>query len=254
MSLNALKTAVPAKLEGHYHPDNARSTAPDDLQPLRNQSEQVMNIQDQERRRLARELHDGIGQYLVAVRLNLELLKVSQPPLPEKVNYLLSEALSLADQCLKETRSISYLLHPPLLEEVELSSALQRYVEGYAERTGIKTHLHITNDCNLLAPNLTTTLYRMVQEGLTNIYRHSGSRTAKLRLMREGTCLILEISDHGSGIPIDKLSLWNRRHAVGGVGLAGMRERVRQFGGDLQIHSSHSGTKLKAKFPMAARA
>lgn len=221
---------------------------------LRRLSDQLLNTQDQERRRLARELHDSVGQYLVALKIDLELLNISQLTSAEKkTEHLLSEALELTNQCLTETRSISHLLHPPLLDQIGLSLALRQYVDGYADRTGIRTQLHITTGCDRLSADLETTIYRMVQEGLSNIHRHSGSFTAEIRLAREGGFVVLEIKDQGCGIAPEKLSMCNNRRAIVGVGVAGMRERVRQFGGHLQLHSSHQGTRIKARFPVGGK-
>jgi signal transduction histidine kinase len=254
MELGITKPRVPAKLH-ETHPRRKALAARASQDALRRLSDQLIRTQDQERRRLARELHDSVGQYLVALKIDLELLHISQPLFPEKkAEHLLLEALLLTDQCLSETRSISHLLHPPVLDEVGLPLALRKYIDGYVERTGIHTQLDISTGCDRLSPDVQTAVYRMVQEGLSNIHRHSGSPTAEIRLEREGAFVILEISDHGCGISSDKLPLCNNRRAVVGVGLAGMRERVRQLGGHFQLHSSHQGTKLKAKLPAEGRA
>jgi len=254
MELGITKPRVSAKLH-ETHPRRKALATRESQSALRRLSDQLINTQDQERRRLARELHDSVGQYLVALKIDLELLHISQLPFSEKkAEHLLSEALLLTDQCLTETRSIAHLLHPPVLDEIGLPLALRAYIDGYEERTGIHTQLDISTGCDRLSPDVETTIYRMVQEGLSNIHRHSGSPTAEIRLAREGAFVILEISDHGFGIPSDRLPLCNSRRAVVGVGLAGMRERVRQLGGHLQLHSNDQGTKLKAKLLADGRA
>jgi len=254
MELGITKPRVSAKLH-EPHPRRQALATRETQNALRRLSDQLIHTQDQERRRLARELHDSVGQYLVALKIDLELLHISQPLFPEKkAEHLLLEALLLTDQCLTETRSISHLLHPPVLDEVGLPLALRKYIDGYVARTGIHTQLDIGTGCDKLSPDVETAVYRMVQECLSNIHRHSGSPTAEIRLAREGAFVILEISDHGSGISSDKLPLCNNRRAVVGVGLAGMRERVRQLGGHFQLHSNGQGTKLKAKLPAESRA
>jgi PAS domain S-box-containing protein len=218
---------------------------------LRRLSAQLIRIQDDERRRLARELHDSVGQCLAALKINLEVLHSSgqELALDGKPGRALSEALTLADQCLTDTRTISHLLHPPLLDRVGLPSALRWYVDGFVERSGIRVKLHLPPSFTRLEPDLETTLFRIVQESLTNIHRHSGSPTAEIRLAADAESVMLEVTDHGGGIPPERLRRCNGGRAALGVGIAGMRERVRQFGGHLEVRSSPQGTTIQASLP-----
>jgi PAS domain S-box-containing protein len=220
---------------------------------LRRLSGQLIRIQDEERRRLARELHDSVGQCLAALKINLAVLEenLGQSSAPDpKVSRALSESLVLTDSCLNETRTISHLLHPPLLDRLGLPSALRWYVDGFVERSGIHVELDVPSDFLRLPADLGTTLFRIVQESLTNIHRHSASPTAGIRLTEDAESVSLEVRDQGRGIPPERLCRCNANKAAPGVGIAGMRERVRQFGGQLEVSSSNHGTMIRAILPV----
>lgn len=219
---------------------------------LRRLSTRLMNLQDQERRRIARELHDGEGQSLSVLVMSLSKLKRNCANLDEESQAELCESIELANQCLREIRTLSYLLHPPLLDEFGLLSALRWYVEGFSERTGIAVNLNVPPMLNRLPAETETSLFRLVQEGLTNIHRHSGSDRATITLEHDGKCLRLMMEDYGKGIDMAKLAGKNGTPA-NGVGIAGMQERVRELGGTMQIESENHKTRVSVVLPTPAR-
>jgi PAS domain S-box-containing protein len=223
---------------------------------LRRLSGRLMELQDQERRRIARELHDSIGQCLTAIKINLDFLDRDLPghTLSPKAEKALAEALKLADQCSADTRTISYLLHPPLLDERGLASAIRWYSDGFAQRSGIQLSIDLPAEGVRLPQPLETTLFRIVQESLTNLHRHSGSNTAEIRLLIDAESVELEVRDRGHGMPAASLQRCNSHSRVPGVGIAGMRERVRQFGGTLEIQSTSQGTTVRATLPIGGEA
>jgi PAS domain S-box-containing protein len=217
---------------------------------LRELSSQVLRLQDEERRRIARDLHDSTGQTFAAFKMVLGQLGrlVSEVP---KTSQLLQDLNALADQGSQEIRTISYLLHPPMLDEVGFSSAAKWYVEGVTKRCGIKISLDFS-----VAPRLGNgaelALFRVLQESLTNVLRHSKSEMAHVRLYAEGDTAILSIRDYGQGISAEKVNNFNRSGAGSGVGLGGMRQRLRDFGGQLQVQSAGTGTTILAMLPIPA--
>jgi two-component system, sensor histidine kinase and response regulator len=217
---------------------------------LRELSGQLLQLQDEERRRIARELHDSAGQTLAALGMKLSPLADGGSKNPDS-ERVIKESLELIDELTKEVRTISHLLHPPLLDEVGLSSALRLYLEGFAERSKIKAELEIPQDFGRLAPDVETTVFRVVQECLTNIHRHSGSAVARVLISRIDGDLRVEVHDNGKGISPDK-----RREmelsGKAGVGIRGMRERVRQLGGRLEIDTptNGKGTVIVARLPI----
>jgi signal transduction histidine kinase len=213
---------------------------------LRELSRRLFQMQDEEHRRIARELHDSIAQELAAVSMNLGQLqkRIEGPDLI--TDNLLSDSMALVEHCNREIRTISHLLHPPLLDELGLRRALQDYIEGFAGRSAIATTLDVAEDLDRLPAEIETALFRVVQESLGNIHRHSGSTTAAVRIRRDAGTVRLEISDEGGGVP-PGLRLRNKEMSVPvGVGIAGMRERLRQVGGQLEIESSDGGTTVRA--------
>jgi PAS domain S-box-containing protein len=211
-------------------------------------SSRLLRLQDEERRRIAREMHDSLGQYLTALKINLEVAGAS--PEQQRVE-LLAECVQLANSCLTETRTLSHLLHPPLLDEAGLGSAARWYVTGFAERSGIKVHLDIPIDFGRLPLPVETALFRVLQESLTNIHRHSQSQAADIHLAVSDGHVHLAIRDYGKGIPEHILRRF-RQSGSTGVGLAGMRERIYELGGQLEIRAESQGTSVNATIPIAA--
>lgn len=210
-------------------------------------SGRLLRLQDDERRRIARELHDTTSQNLAALAMNLALLRHALPEPAPKVDRLLVDCAGLADRCTQEIRTLSYLLHPPALDMMGLPGALREYVEGFGRRSGLTVDFSAAEDFGRLPPEVETALFRVVQEALGNVHRHSGSATARVALRRQGPDIMVEILDQGRGIPAQKLSSFHEGVAVLGVGLAGMRERLRQLGGQLEIESSPQGTRVRAR-------
>ena len=216
---------------------------------LRRLSAQLLRVQDDERRRIARELHDSVGQYLVAIKLNLDLQCAGN----EKKNAELKDAIGLVERAIGETRTLSHLLHPPLLDTAGFASAALWYVEGFAKRSGIKASLVMPEDLSRLPVNVETALFRIMQEALTNVHRHSGSSAVDITLTTESDTVKLVIKDFGRGIPKEIMDAWTRSGTNVGVGLAGMRERVKELGGTLHITSNPLGTTLDASIPIHER-
>lgn len=217
---------------------------------VRQLSARLLQMQDEERRRIARELHDSIGQMLTAVTMNLSIVG-ADTGLSPKAARALADNTALVDEIIKEVRTISYLLHPPLLDEVGLESALRWYIDGFAERSKIKVNLELPPDMGRLSQELEISIFRIVQEGLTNIHRHSGSVTATVRVVRDTDKLRLEIADAGKGMPSQKPLKPGGRT---GVGIRGIRERLAQLGGTLEVKSDSKGTALVAILPVTATA
>jgi PAS domain S-box-containing protein len=215
-------------------------------------SGRLLRLQDEERRRIARELHDTTAQKLAALSMNLSLVERSNPALGSAARAAFEESLRLTEGCLREIRTLSYLLHPPLLEEAGLAYALRGYVEGFTRRSGIRVELDVPGDIGRLSGQMETTLFRIVQESLTNVHLHSGSPTARIILrVCEGN-IVLEISDDGRGFSTAKGNGNGVASAELGVGIRSMQERARQAGGRLEIHSSATGVTVRAVLPMSA--
>jgi signal transduction histidine kinase len=216
---------------------------------LRQLSARLLRVQDEERRRLARELHDSTAQSLAALSMNLAVARRAGGALDDRARMALDESERLAQRCTSEIRSLSYVLHPPLLEEVGLPAALRWCAEGFARHSGISVDLDLPTDFGRLPVDVETALFRIVQECLTNVQRHSGSPTTRIRLVRKPEWVTMEVRDQGRGMPAGALS---RRDAVEslGVGLLGMRERVRQLGGQISIDSSGKGTTVQVEITL----
>ena len=219
----------------------ARKRAEDAARSL---SGRILTLQDDERRRIARELHDSLGQYLAALKMDLDLLSPDDGDQAGRV----SACAELVEKCLAETRTISHLLHPPLLDEVGFGSAVRWYVDGFAQRSGIKVTLDVPPQLGRLHGDLEIVLFRAVQEALTNVHRHSGGSAVDVRLSTYSKQVRLEIADDGRGIPEERLNRV-REGEAGGVGIAGMRERVRELGGSLEIQSGPAGTRVIVTIP-----
>jgi signal transduction histidine kinase len=214
---------------------------------LRDLSNRLLQSQDDERRRIARELHDSTGQVVTVLGLNLAAImpRVKRHPV---IRQSIEESLDLIHQLSSEIRTMSYLLHPPLLDLTGLSGAIQWYVAGLAERSGLSIEVETSDDFGRLPHEMELAVFRIVQECLTNIHRHSGSKTATIRLLRRSTDVSLEVLDEGRGISAAKLGLIQAQRS--GVGMAGMRERVRHLRGAINIHSNARGTKVSVTLPM----
>ena len=217
---------------------------------LRELSGRILQLQDEERRRIARELHDTVGQLLAAISMNMAVIEPELSSLSPEANKAFLENRSFVQQILQGIRTLSHLLHPPLLDESGLPSALRWYVEEFSQRSGIKVSLEFSPGFDRFASELETAVFRIVQEGLGNIHRHSQSATANIRVTESGNCLGVEIRDAGRGIPAEKQEQI-RLGIRTGVGLRGMRERVTQMGGTLTIESDSRGTTLMATLPSA---
>jgi signal transduction histidine kinase len=215
---------------------------------LRELSARLLQLQDDERRRIARELHDSIGQMLAGLNMNLSTVRSDIERLT-KTAEALTDSEALVEEMSKEVRTISHLLHPPLLDEAGLSSAVRWYIDGFAQRSNIQVMLDFPEDFGRLPREAETAIFRVVQECLTNIHRHSESSIAKIRFRHLDGHVVVEVQDKGKGISSDKLA---EMAAAGtpGVGIRGMRERLRQLGGDLEIRSNHSGTGVTARLPV----
>ena len=220
---------------------------------LRRLSGQLMRAQESERRRIARELHDSTGQRLAALAMNLSWLESSGNCAAARASDVLAESRLLIEQSVKEIRTLSYLLHPPLLEELGLASTVSWYMQGFVERSGIQVDLEIPAELGRMGREAELALFRVVQEGLTNVQRHSGSSRAAVRIAREDGSVVVEVSDEGHGMP-EGFSADMPPGSRIGVGIAGMQERLRELGGKLEIRSGGTGTTVKASIPLRERA
>jgi PAS domain S-box-containing protein len=215
---------------------------------LRELSRQLMQAQDEERRRVARELHDSAGQLLASLGMNLaSILKHANQGDPQLVGAA-EEGERTVRQLTQEIRTVSYLLHPPMLEETGLPEALQSYIHGLRNRSGLDISLIMPQDFGRLPDEMELVIFRLVQECLTNVHRHSGSKVAVVRMSRAADRVSLEVQDDGKGMSVEKLS--QIRAQGSGVGIAGMRERIRQFGGKFEIESTGAGTTMSFSLPL----
>jgi PAS domain S-box-containing protein len=217
---------------------------------LRNLSARLLQLQDEERRRIARELHDSTGQSLAALVIHLSAVSAKVAQIDPSAAEFLRDAIELSQKASDETRTLSYLLHPPTLDYAGIQSALEWYIEGFSKRSKVKVELEVSLGPHRLAEALERTLFRVVQESLTNIFRHSESQTAKVRISLQSGIVRLEVADNGKGIPAEILSTLNSSGGQLGVGIRGMRERVRQLGGWLQIRSRADGTTIFVSLPV----
>lgn len=215
---------------------------------LRDLSGRLMQAQDEERRRIARELHDSAGQLLTALGINLSRIAQRAAENASPVIKEANDSQQLVQQLSQEIRTMSYLLHPPLLDEVGLSEALGWYTEGLAERSGLNIRLEIPEDFGRLPREMELVLFRLVQECLTNIHRHSDSKSAAITLLRSSKNVSIQIRDQGKGISPEKLAKIQSQGS--GVGIRGMRERIRQFEGVMDIQSNGTGTAISFAFPL----
>ena len=218
---------------------------------LRDLSARLLHMRDHEARRLARELHDSVGQLLAAIAMNTATVKAQVHKLDEDGGKAVAENMLLVEQISDEIRTISHLLHPPLLDELGLGSALGWYVDGFSERSKIPVELTVPSELGRLSTEVETAIFRIVQECLTNIHRHSGSKTAAIRIVEDAGKILVVVQDSGTGFPAEKLRLTSEGRS--GVGFRGMAERIRHLGGDLKIQSDHKGTLVTAVLPLQRR-
>ena len=211
---------------------------------LRMLSAKLLRLQDEERRKFSRELHDSMGQILVSIKMQLDVMALSMAD-----NATILNCSELLDQALRETRTISHLLHPPLLDQAGLESAAREFVEGFSKRSGIPVAFQVEGESDRLPPVVELTLFRVLQESLTNIHKHASSAQASVAISFETTRVVLKIQDTGKGIPEAVLQSFQNDGAQLGVGLAGMRERVRELGGEIKIDSSPRGTLVTTTIP-----
>jgi PAS domain S-box-containing protein len=213
-------------------------------------SSRLLQLQDEERRRIARDLHDSFSQSVLAVSLNLARVSDSEKALQERSQHALSEAQKLVKDLARNIRALSYLLHPPELDELGLTSAIEEYAKGFSERTGIQLDLDLSSGAGRFSQEAETALFRVLQESLGNIQKHSGSSTGKIRLAANPRNIELVISDAGVGIPSGILNEERTTTGALGIGILGMRERMRQLGGHLEIRSGSGGTTVTAILPL----
>jgi PAS domain S-box-containing protein len=214
---------------------------------LRNLSARLIRLQDDEHRRLSRELHDSLGQYLVAIKMNLLALRNSGG---NGADAVFTEIDDLLERSIVETRTLSHLLHPPALDELGLAAAAKWYVEGFAKRSGIDVSIELPPKMDRLPDAVELTLFRVLQESLTNIHRHSGSSSAEIHFAIDDAEVSLQIRDHGRGMPQDLLNRSQKTGAEAGIGLLGIRERVNELGAHLEITSDTNGTVVSVTVPL----
>ncbi|MGH9378967.1 MAG: histidine kinase, partial [Terriglobia bacterium] len=217
-------------------------------------SGRLLRMQDEERRRIARELHDSTAQTLSVLSINLALMQMSHAVKTDsQLAKTVAESEALAKLAADEVRNISHLLHPPDLDNIGLTAAIRWYAARFAERSGISVDIDLPSHLDRMPGDLETGLFRVVQESLTNIQRHSGSKVAAIRLLHDKDQVILEVEDHGCGMP-PRLFERNEESVLQlGVGVAGMQERLRQLGGRLEFISTGGGTTVRAAAPVVAR-
>jgi signal transduction histidine kinase len=218
---------------------------------VRRLSARVLRVQDETQRRIARELHETVAQSLAGLRMNLGTIKLFVG-LGTDGDEIVDDSLSIVDDAIVEVRTLSYLLHPPMIDQVGLITALRWYVEGFQQRSGIATTLDAPEDLDRLPRDLETAVFRIVQESLTNVQRHSASATARVSVARAGDRLLIEVADKGRGLPA---ALRDNHDALlaAGVGIAGINERIREVRGEMRVQSSEQGTTLSVTLPLSDR-
>jgi signal transduction histidine kinase len=215
---------------------------------VRQLSWRLLRSQDEERRHIARELHDSVGQTLTVLDINLELFMQGTEYKSSEVASKIEEIQKTVQQLHREIRTTSYLLHPPLLDESGLYSAISWYLQGLQERSGLEVRFEVSEQFGRLPSDLELVIFRLVQESLTNIHRHSESKTASIRIDRESNQIALDIRDQGKGMSSERMA--EIQSGRSGVGIRGMRERLRQFEGTMNIESDSSGTRIFAIIPL----
>jgi PAS domain S-box-containing protein len=217
---------------------------------LRELSLHLLRTQDEERRLIGREMHDSLGQVLSVLKMRLDAMSASDETVARVTRKQLAECSHLADECAKEVRTVSYLLYPPMLEEMGLKAAIPWYLEGFSKRSGIKTLFEAPDVFERLHRDIELVIFRVLQESLTNVHKHSGSTDAKVKLMLTGDAVILEVTDSGEGSPAAVVEASSNWTGSLGVGLRGMSERLRQLGGTLAVSTGEGGTQVRASVPV----
>lgn len=212
-------------------------------------SGRLLTLQDEERRRLALDLHDSTGQSLAALTMNLDVVGGATRALDARSRRALAESRSLADRCAREVRTLAYLLHPPLLDEVGLLSAVRWYAEGFAKRSGIHVNMEL-GEIGRLPAAIETALFRVVQEALTNSHRHASTTAASIRLTATADTVALDIHDEGHGLRDQVTHDTETLPETLGVGIQGMRERVRQLNGTFDVEFTDTGTTVRVRVPV----
>ena len=216
---------------------------------LQNLSLRLLKVQDEERRKLSRDLHDSTGQTLAALKIAVSFLQLSIKDDPSKM-ALVTDVADLADQAIEELRTMAYLLHPPLLDEVGFACAAEWYIEGFAKRSGVNLSMEIATHHERMPRSMETALFRVLQESLTNVHRHSKAAHVTVCFRHQFETVILEIRDDGCGIEGKRLVRLRETSAETGVGLAGMRERMNELNGTLEMESEGRGTTIRAVVPL----
>lgn len=212
-------------------------------------NESIIRLQDEERKRIARELHDSVGQLLAAISMNNSFVEAERYRLSPDAAKRITENNRMVEEITREIRTISHLLHPPLLDEAGLASALRCYVEGFSERSRIDVKLEMPSELPRLPEEIELSIFRIVQECLTNVHRHAGSPTAAIRIVQEDSLVRVDIEDNGKGISGEKQLAFGAK-AQTGIGIRGMRERLRQLNGTLEVGSNGCGTRVTATIPI----
>jgi two-component system, NarL family, sensor kinase len=251
VDLSSLSTEGTTLALALVHDVTARKHAEDELRRV---TAELLRLQDEERRRIGRDLHDSTGQSLAALEIDLAQLGREAAKLSPEGREQLEQCVRLARQCSAEIRTASYLLHPPLLDELGLSSALRWLADGLRARSGLEVRLELPEQLHGVAPEEELALFRVAQEALTNVQRHSSSPWVAMRLRAEPGSLVLEIEDAGRGMPAAEASDPASSGRFAGVGVAGMRERIRQLGGTFDVESTAGGTLVRACIPLSGRA
>ena len=216
-------------------------------QELRRLSHSLMTAQDEERRRIARELHDGLGQDLTAAKMMLGALVQPGQPLESKDQTAIGEVLSMMDSTIEQVRTLSHLLHPPLLDEMGLLSALRWYIEGFAKRSGVETVLEVHKNFPRLEPEMEMAIFKIVQESLTNVFRHAEASRAVVQLEAQDGSAVVAVVDNGKGIGNGSEQL---QPAGFGIGMMGIKQRVEEFNGAVTLRDTGSGTSVEVKIPL----
>jgi PAS domain S-box-containing protein len=215
---------------------------------LHRMSRRLQRVQDEARRKFARELHDSTGQHLVGLKMNLEILRALSADTRQR--ELVEDSLNITDRCISEVRTLSYVLHPPLLDEMGLAPAIRWFVDGFSSRSGIDVKLDIPSNLSELATETELVLFRVIQECLTNIHRHSGSKLAEIVLVQRDHKIIMEVRDYGRGIPTAQIDEHLNPLSPMTVGLPGMKERITELEGQMEIISGPLGTTIRATLPL----